>query len=390
MKQNKKQFNINKINNSIKRIEKDFNKIDEWFIPRDRSSFYLTHDFHPYFAAFPPELVKRLLKKYSKNGDVFLDPFMGGGSSIVEGFKLGRKVIGVDISPFSKFISETKAKPIIIYKEKIYNLLLRMKKDAYEHRLSSYKNFSYKIPDVINIDKWFIERSKFDLAIMLYHIKKIQNKKLKDFLLLAFSSIIRKSSNAKNAQQHLCIKREKKIPEPLFIFANKLNIMIPQMEQYVNETIGGSDKFFEPKLYAHDVRKLNKILKEKSVDIVITSPPYGTGSRYTDINRLSFEWLEFKKPSRKETLETTKEFSSELKKSLQEIFRVLKKNKYCFFVYGDPSTENSITRKAIYNAQESGFKYVGLISCPIEKTMSNHHEKYRRFIPKDFILIFKK
>src|SRR3989344_4982627 len=107
-------FNIEKINGSIQILEKEFNKIDEWFIPRDRFSFYLTHDFHPYFAAYPPELVSRILNKYSNIGDVFLDPFMGGGSSIVEGFKLKRDSIGVDISPLSKFISEVKTKPIKI------------------------------------------------------------------------------------------------------------------------------------------------------------------------------------------------------------------------------------------------------------------------------------
>jgi len=80
----------------------------------------------------------------------------------------------------------------------------------------------------------------------------------------------------------------------------------------------------------------------------------------------------------------------ELKKGLQEMFGVLKKKKYCFIVYGNPSTEDSMAKQAIYDAQEVGFKYKGLISCPIEKTLSNHHRKYRRFIPKDFILIFKK
>ena len=62
-------FNPEKIHQVIEEVEKEFNKIDEWLIHRDREGFYLTHDFHPYFAAYPPELVKRLLEKYSKEGD---------------------------------------------------------------------------------------------------------------------------------------------------------------------------------------------------------------------------------------------------------------------------------------------------------------------------------
>jgi len=91
---------LEKIDTSNDIIENKFNKIDEWIIPRDRSSFYLTHDYHSYFAAFPPQLVSKLLEKYSKEGDVFLDPFMGGGSSVVEGFRQKEKQL-VQISAIS-------------------------------------------------------------------------------------------------------------------------------------------------------------------------------------------------------------------------------------------------------------------------------------------------
>ena len=52
---------LEKIDTSNDIIENKFNKIEEWIIPRDRSSFYLTHDYHSYFAAFPPQLVFKLL-----------------------------------------------------------------------------------------------------------------------------------------------------------------------------------------------------------------------------------------------------------------------------------------------------------------------------------------
>jgi len=74
---------LEKIDTSNDIIENKFNKIDEWIIPRDRSSFYLTHDYHSYFAAFPPQLVSKLLEKYSKEGDVFLNKFYGYGISII-------------------------------------------------------------------------------------------------------------------------------------------------------------------------------------------------------------------------------------------------------------------------------------------------------------------
>ena len=161
------------------------------------------------------------------------------------------------------------------------------------------------------------------------------------------------------------------------------------MGEYV-ESLGSLKQYSTPKLYSLDCRKLTEKIKEESVDVVITSPPYGTGSRYTDVYRMNFEWLSLDKPIRKSSLEHSSDFPDDLKKSLEQIFLVLKKGKYCCFVYGDPSTENSLTQQAIKDATSIGFSYVGLISCPIEKTVMNHHEKYRRYIPKDFILIFKK
>ena len=385
----KNKFNIKKINGNITKVESKFNKVDEWLIPRERFSFYLTHDFHPYFAAYPPELVSKILTKYSKPGDVFLDPFMGGGSSIVEGFKLKRTTIGIDISPFSKFISEVKTRPVDIDSKEVKRALSKMASDIFEHKLVSYKNFNYPIPDVTNIDKWFNEVSKCDLAIILHHINQIKDKNFKNFLLLGFSSIVRKVSNAKNSQQHLCIKKGKKIPEVFPLFEKKINLMMSQMKDYVSE-IGDTKHYELPSLYTHDIRKMDKIIDPESVDIIITSPPYGTGSRYTDINRLNFEWLGLEKPKKDETLEKASDFKLELKKSMEKMYKVLKGGKFCFIVYGDPSTDNSLTKVAINDAIGIGFEYEGLITCPIEKTITNHHEKYRRFIPKDFILIFKK
>ncbi len=373
--------------NSI--LENKFNKIDEWVIPRDRGSFYLTHDYHPYFAAFPPQIVSKLLEKYSKEGDTFLDPFMGGGSSVVEGFKNKRKTIGSDISNFSKFLSQTKSKPIKIDEKMFETILSKIKKDIDTKKSNNYQKFRYHIPYVTNIDNWFVKESKFDLAIILHHIRKIENKHLQNFFLLGFSNTIRKASNAKNLEQHLCIKKEKKIPIVYDIFEKKILLMKNQMKEYV-KSLGNLRQYTSPKIHACDCRKLTEIVPKNSVDIVITSPPYGTGSKYTDVYRMSFDWLELEKPVRKTSLEHNPDFAVELKKGLEQIYQVLKKGKYCCFVYGDPSTENSLTQIAINDAKSIGFSYEGLISCPIEKTIRNHHEKYRRYIPKDFILIFKK
>jgi DNA modification methylase len=54
-------------------------------------------------ATFPgtlvPQLVEKLIIKYSNEGDLILDPFLGSGTTIVEARVQKRKVIGIDINP---------------------------------------------------------------------------------------------------------------------------------------------------------------------------------------------------------------------------------------------------------------------------------------------------
>jgi adenine-specific DNA methylase len=45
-------------------------------------------------------------------GKVILDPFMGGGTTIVEALRLGCKVIGIDLNPVAWFIVKTEVEPV--------------------------------------------------------------------------------------------------------------------------------------------------------------------------------------------------------------------------------------------------------------------------------------
>ena len=51
-----------------------------------------------YRGNWPPQLVRNLIERYSQEGDLIIDPFMGGGTTLVEAWLLQRKSIGLDIS----------------------------------------------------------------------------------------------------------------------------------------------------------------------------------------------------------------------------------------------------------------------------------------------------
>ena len=68
----------------------------------------LTHNFYRYPARFSPDFVRSVLLEFSKVGDLVYDPFMGGGTTLVEAASLGRHCIGTDISSLAAFIARVK------------------------------------------------------------------------------------------------------------------------------------------------------------------------------------------------------------------------------------------------------------------------------------------
>ena len=77
--------------------------------PMDHAVIALQHSFvykmHRYFARRPWSVFRELVEHYTNEGSIVLDPFCGGGVTVFEGVRLGRKVIGVDLIPLATFIT---------------------------------------------------------------------------------------------------------------------------------------------------------------------------------------------------------------------------------------------------------------------------------------------
>jgi hypothetical protein len=71
-----------------------------------------THNFYSYPARFSPQLAREVILEFSNEHDWVIDPFMGGGTTIVEALASGRKALGIDINPLSHFVTEVKTRPL--------------------------------------------------------------------------------------------------------------------------------------------------------------------------------------------------------------------------------------------------------------------------------------
>jgi|SRR5215211_3193102 len=71
-----------------------------------------THNFYQYPARFSPLFARTAIVAFTEPGHVVLDPFMGGGTTLVEARALGREGIGTDISSLATFVSHVKTTPL--------------------------------------------------------------------------------------------------------------------------------------------------------------------------------------------------------------------------------------------------------------------------------------
>jgi hypothetical protein len=69
------------------------------------------HEFYRYPARFTPAFARTAIAAFTKRGDLVLDPFVGGGTTLVEARLAGRLGLGSDLNPLAVLVSRAKARP---------------------------------------------------------------------------------------------------------------------------------------------------------------------------------------------------------------------------------------------------------------------------------------
>jgi DNA modification methylase len=276
--------------NSIKYLWQDSTRTKKydpsWNYAEDNTRAY-THPIHPYPAMMIPQVAGRLIDMYAKPKSVVLDPFCGSGSVLLEAFIKGYNSYGIDINPLSLLISNVKTTPLN-YKflqnelEKILRKTLLIKK---------MDNIGF-----FNIDYWFKPDVIFKLAVLKTVINSIRDRKIKNFFRVVFSFTVRASSNTRNGEFKLYRVEDEKLND---FNPDVMNIFKERAERNINAMVDLWKQFRDSKTQVNvlneDTRYRTSI-KAGTVNIVVTSPPYGdsrTTVAYGQFSRLSLQWLGF-------------------------------------------------------------------------------------------------
>lgn len=399
-----------------------------------RETLYATHGYHRYPAKFIPQLVQKLLIRYSKKGDIVLDSFGGCGTTLVEAKLSVRNSIGFDVNKVAVFIARSKTREIDTELLQERNrILLEKLRNRHEKRKNYYESANSRL------QYWFKPEQYNKLKNIYNCIQEEKDSKIKLFYNCCFSNILKTCSIWYSKSIKPMRDFNKKDVKPVEAFIKHLNFMTKRNEEFVKllKLKNGGNVFC--KMDKGDARRIN--LPDKYVDLIITSPPYVTSYEYADLHQLSTLWFGFtddirkikkdfigtsfrrrakRKIDSKIAEETIKKLCKDNKtlaghisnyyfdlgKCYKEMFRVLKPSKCLCLIIGNTEYKNI----KIPNAEASielltnvGFKVKKIIKRKLSskiftpyrnktngKFTSSKDKNKKRVYQYEYILIFKK
>ncbi len=255
----------------------------------------LTHCYHNYPAMMIPQIARRLLNKYAGQSTLLFDPYCGTGTSLVEANVQNINAIGTDLNPLARLIARTKT--------------TRINQQVLDLYLKEFNDFSFSVsfgvdkpavvlPTFKNIDYWFDESIQEKLAIVKYFIQHIDDPEIRDFFYIAFSETVRETSWTRNSEFKLYRMSEKQrtkfSPDVFGLMLQKLARNRKGLTAFLEHVSKNSTW---TQVYDFNTVFRTNHIENETVDIIVTSPPYGdsrTTVAYGQFSRLTNQWLNIK------------------------------------------------------------------------------------------------
>lgn len=279
------------------------NQSEDWTFT-GASTRELTHCYHDYPARMIPQVAGKLLDMFvAVDATLLFDPYCGTGTSLVEGLIRGMHVVGTDLNPLARLIAQAKTDTPDLAQiddqiSKFNRFVLRSK----SHVIAE----APMIEGISRLEFWFKPYVVEKLAELKRFIDGIPDDSVRLFFRIAFSETVRESSNTRNEEFKLYrydVERLKKFnPDVFEIMVGKLKRNRAGLQKYL--AIMHNFKH-PPTANVYGFNTVTDIpshlVAPASVDIVVTSPPYGdshTTVAYGQYSRLSAAWLGLQEPDK--------------------------------------------------------------------------------------------
>jgi DNA modification methylase len=253
------------------------------------------HRWVPWIAGFSKEFVNDSIKRYIEGTGTILDPFAGVGTTLVESHITGNDSIGFEINPYAFFACKTKINSLQINEGK-FNEEIERFSAFYQKNLNSKYKVRSKVPEGFKtkID-FYSPKVLHKVLILMDFIETIEDQTIADLFKLAFTSTMVKYSNY-SYEPSLGTRRGsgKTDIEDYDVSAVTIQKLLEFLKDiaWIKKTVSNqriptsriiNDSFFNYKDH----------LSKKTVDLIITSPPYLNNYHYNRNTRPQIFWLGF-------------------------------------------------------------------------------------------------
>jgi DNA modification methylase len=351
-------------------------------IPAERQLDARHYGVHPYFTRRPPNVVRAYIERYSRPGDVVLDPFGGTGVTAIEAFLLGRNGVHNDLNPFANFIARTIADTTLAstlpireaYSRVDQACAGRLREIERDELAASRWLKKVPLPENIRLPRnsdaerfydMFTKRQLAGLAVLKSAID-CESGIVRDLLLLAWSASVAKLNKTFLSAKGRAASRG---GSSIFsIYRYKLAstcVELPIWETFSGRfanVLAAKDEIFKLRNYMKwhardkcvldsnrdfrvlslDAARLDEELKPHTVDYIFTDPPYGAFISYLDLSILWNHWLGFPVSEEARDRETIvggerdhseHHYKEALARSIQSCLRLLKPDRWFSIVF---------------------------------------------------------
>ena len=261
-----------------------------------------THPFHSYPAKLHPATARVLVDivaAHARRDALFLDPFCGSGTSLVELRAAGLRAIGVDLNPLAVLVSRAKTWTVPGRRRgqlrdtghEITGAVLAAGKAARRSGAEAApmrkpKGFD---PNARNrrLASWFAPHVRRELELIASHIDevRVEDGELADVLTACLSAILYKISSRTSDTDGTWVDRNVPRGAAARNFAMRVDLLVAGLTE-LSRTPGTPPEVFEM-----DARRLGEAVPDGSVAGIITSPPYAGTYDYAEHQRLRFDFL---------------------------------------------------------------------------------------------------
>ena len=318
-----------------------------------RSSKNISSKFHSassYLAMFSPSLPEFFIKRWSKKNEIVYDPFSGRGTTGLKARNLDRKAILSDVNPYAIVLS--RAKIMKSNFKKIENIINKFEKKfnknkkywINESKKKKYKELTYFYHKEVLPQLIFL-REKIGKNWKSF------NGNLNVFMTLALG-LMHGPTRKDGSTIYFSLKMPNTIsmsPNYVKNYSLKNNLIKPQInvfEKIKNRLYEKYDFILENNNFGktfinNATKKINSNwVKDKSVSLVVTSPPYLNVVNYTNSNWLKLWLLGYNRKNLKKEIKISDNLNYQkykifITKFLQKLEPKLKKNAKVCLVVGD-------------------------------------------------------